>query len=596
MARMKAAMAAVLVMEKEGITQAFGVPGAAINPLYAQLRERQSIGHILARHVEAASHMAEGYTRAQPGNIGVCIGTSGPAGTDMITGLYSASADSIPILCITGQAPRARMYKEDFQAVDIESIAKPVTKMAVTVREPALVPRVFQQAFHLLRSGRPGPVLIDLPVDVQMADIEFDIDTYEPLPVYKPEATRRQIDKALDMLMAARKPVIVAGGGILNANASDLLVEFAELTGVPVIPTLMGWGAIADDHPLMAGMCGLQTSHRYGNATMLASDFVLGIGNRWANRHTGSIDVYTKGRTFVHVDIEPTQIGRVFEPDYGIVSDAKAALQLLLEGARERKAAGTLSDYGDWAHRCAARKKLMHRKTHFEQIPIKPQRVYEEMNAAFARDTIFVSTIGLSQIAGGQFLQVYGPRQWINCGQAGPLGWTIPAALGVVAADPSRTVVGLSGDYDFQFLIEELAVGAQFRLPYVQVLVNNSYLGLIRQAQRGFDMDYCVQLAFENQNVSDPTLQGYGVDHQAVVRGLGCKALRVTDPEELRSSLREAQVMAKHHRVPVVVEVILEKVTNIAMGTEIDNIVEFGDIDCRHPDGRKGLELAGLLE
>ncbi len=596
MAKMKAAMAAVLVMEKEGVSQAFGVPGAAINPLYAQMRERQSISHILARHVEGASHMAEGYTRARAGNIGVCIGTSGPAGTDMITGLYSAIADSIPILCITGQAPRARLYKEDFQAVDIESIAKPVTKWAVTVREPALVPRVFQQAFHLMRSGRPGPVLIDLPFDVQMAEIEFDIDSYEPLPVYKPAATRKQIEKALDMLSAASKPLIVAGGGIINADASDLLVEFAELTGVPVIPTLMGWGAIPDDHPLMAGMCGLQTSHRYGNATMLASDFVLGIGNRWANRHTGSVEVYTKGRTFVHVDIEPTQIGRVFNPDLGIVSDAKAALELFVQVARERMAAKKLRDYSEWSGRCAERKKLMHRKSHFTETPIKPMRVYEEMNKVFGRDATYVTTIGLSQIAGAQFLNVYGPRQWINCGQAGPLGWTMPAALGVVAADPTRQVVGLSGDYDFQFMIEELAVGAQFRLPYVHVLVNNSYLGLIRQAQRNFDMDYCVQLAFDNQNVEDPTLQNYGVDHEAVVRGLGCKSLRVTDPEKIQGALQEARAMAQKFSVPVVVEVILEKVTNIAMGTEIDKINEFEEIDCRHPAGSKGLELAGLLD
>jgi len=540
--------------------------------------------------------MAEGYTRAAPGNIGVCIGTSGPAGTDMITGLYSAIADSIPILCITGQAPRARLYKEDFQAVDIESIAKPVTKMAVTVREPALVPRVFQQAFHLMRSGRPGPVLIDLPFDVQMAEIEFDIETYEPLPVYKPAATRKQAEKAIDMLLAADKPLIVAGGGVINADASALLQEFAELVNVPVIPTLMGWGTIPDDHPLMAGMVGLQTSHRYGNATMLASDFVFGIGNRWANRHTGSIEVYTKGRKFVHVDIEPTQIGRVFNPDFGIVSDAKSALTLFIEVARERQAAKKLKNFSQWVARCQERKKLMLRKSHYTETPIKPMRVYEEMNKAFPRDTIYVTTIGLSQIAGAQFLNVFGPRQWINCGQAGPLGWTIPAALGVVAADPTRTVVGLAGDYDFQFLIEELAVGAQFRLPYVQVLVNNSYLGLIRQAQRNFEMDFNVQLAFENQNIDDPVLKGYGVDHQAVVIGLGCKALRVTDPEKIESALIQAQEIAREFRVPVVVEVILEKVTNIAMGTEIDSVNEFEAVDCRHPEGLKGLEMAGLLE
>ncbi len=595
MARMTAAQAAICVLEKEGISQAFGVPGAAINPFYAAMRQRGSIAHILARHVEAASHMAEGYTRARAGNIGLCIGTSGPAGTDMITGLYSAQADSIPILCVTGQAPRARLYKEDFQAVDIESIAKPVTKWAVTVREPALVPRVFQQAFHLMRSGRPGPVLIDLPFDVQMAEIEFDPDTYEPLPIYKPAASRKQVERALDMLAASTKPLIVAGGGIINADAADLLVELAELTGVPVIPTLMGWGTIPDDHPLMAGMVGLQTSHRYGNATLLASDFVLGIGNRWANRHTGSVETYTKGRKFVHVDIEPTQIGRVFEPDFGIVSDAKAALQLFVEVARERKAAGQWPSYANWAGRCAERKRLMLRQTHFEQIPMKPHRVYEEMNQVFGRDTVYVSTIGLSQIAGAQFLHVYGPRQWINCGQAGPLGWTMPAALGVVASDPTKNVVALSGDYDFQFLIEELAVGAQFRLPYVHVLVNNSYLGLIRQSQRGFDMDYCVQLAFDNQNVEEGAgdLRGYGVDHVAVVEGLGCKALRVTDPEQLQGALRQARQLAAQHRVPVVVECILERVTNIAMGTEIDKINEFEAIDCRAP---QGLETAGLLD
>src|SRR5450631_1320770 len=212
MARMKAIEAAVRVLEKEGIACAFGVPGAAINPLYAALKARGSIRHILARHVEGAAHMADGYSRARAGNIGVCIGTSGPAGTDMITGLYAAIADSIPILCITGQAPRAKLYREDFQAVDIESIAKPVCKWSVTVREPALVPMVFSQAFHVMRSGRPGPVLIDLPVDVQLAEIEYDDSTYQPLTVYKPAATRAQAARAIEMLNASARPLIVSGG------------------------------------------------------------------------------------------------------------------------------------------------------------------------------------------------------------------------------------------------------------------------------------------------------------------------------------------------------------------------------------------------
>ncbi len=594
MARMKAIEAAVCVLEKEGVSVAFGVPGAAINPLYAAMKAHGGIGHILARHVEGASHMAEGYTRAVAGNIGVCIGTSGPAGTDMITGLYSASADSIPILCITGQAPRARLHKEDFQAVDIASIAKPVTKWATTVLEPAQVPCAFQQAFHLMRSGRPGPVLIDLPIDVQLAEIEFDIETYEPLPAYKPAATRNQAEKAVRMLNEAERPLIVSGGGVINADASALLVELAELLNVPVIPTLMGWGTIPDDHPLMAGMCGLQTSHRYGNATMLASDFVLGIGNRWANRHTGSVDVYTKGRKFVHVDIEPTQIGRVFAPDYGIVSDAGAALKLFVEVAREWKAAGRLKDRSGWVAECQGRKNSVEylRKTQFDDVPMKPQRVYQCMNRNLDKDTCYVSTIGLSQIAGAQFLHVYKPRHWINCGQAGPLGWTVPAALGVRVADPERRIVALSGDYDFQFMIEELAVGAQFKLPYVHVLVNNSYLGLIRQAQRAFSIDYCVQLAFDNINMDEgEASRGYGVDHVKVVEGLGCKAIRVHRPEDFAPAMRQAEAWMAEHRTPVVIECILERVTNISMGTEIDNVVEFEELAHSKADVPSALAL-----
>ncbi|WP_340698059.1 glyoxylate carboligase [Cellulosimicrobium funkei] len=576
MPRMRAVDAAVAILEIEGATQAFGLPGAAINPFYSAMRAHGGIDHVLARHVEGASHMADGYSRAKPGNIGICIGTSGPAGTDMITGLYAAWADSIPMLCITGQAPVAKLDKEDFQAVDIASIAAPVTKMAKTVLEAGQVPQVFQQAFHLMRSGRPGPVLIDLPIDVQLTEIEFDPATYEPLPVHRPTATRAQAEKAIDLLLAAERPLLVAGGGIVNAGGEDLLVELAETLGVPVIPTLMGWGVIPDDHALMAGMAGLQTSHRYGNANLLASDFVLGIGNRWANRHTGGLDTYRAGRTFVHVDIEPTQIGRVFAPDYGIVSDAKAALELFVEVARERRDAGRARDYAGWAAECAERKRTLQRKTHFTEIPIKPQRVYEEMNKAFGPETRYVTTIGLSQIAGAQFLHVYKPRHWINAGQAGPLGWTGPAALGVAKAVPDEPVVALSGDYDFQFMIEELAVGAQFNLPYVHVVVNNSYLGLIRQAQRAFDMDYHVQLSFEN--VNSPELGGYGVDHVKVAEGLGCKAIRVTDPEGLGEAFAKAQAMAAEFRVPVVVEVILERVTNIAMGVEITGVNEFEDL------------------
>jgi len=577
MPRMTAAEAAVRVMESEGVELVFGIPGAAILPLYDAMRHTK-IRHVLVRHEEGGGHMAEGYTRAVAGRIGVNIGTSGPAGTDMITCLYSAMADSIPILCITGQAPRAKLHKEDFQAIDIAAIAKPVTKWAVTVLEAAQVPWAFRQAFQIMRSGRPGPVLIDLPLDVQRELIEYNPWFDAPLEVYRPRAPRKQIEAALDLLAEAKRPVIVAGGGVINAEASGLLVELAELTHTPVIPTLMGWGAIPDDHPLMAGMVGLQTQHRYGNASFLKSDFVLGLGNRWANRHTGSIEVYTKGRKFVHVDVDPMQIGRVFGPDLGIVSDAKAALEQLVEVARERKREGRLPDRSRWVAEVQKRKRTMLRRSDFQNTPIKPQRVFHEINQAWGsqRDresTCFVSSIGLGQIASGQFQKVYGPRNYIICGQAGPLGWIIPAAIGAKLAAPEKEVVGIGGDYDFQFLIEELAVGAQFNVPVVFVLVNNSYLGLIRQAQKGYKMDYEVQLSF--RNINSPELGEYGVDFVKVAEGLGCKAIRVFDPEQIQDALKTARKMTNELKVPVVVEVITERVTDIAMGPEIDKVTEF---------------------
>jgi len=581
MAKMTATEAAIRVMESEGVELAFGIPGAAILPLY-QAMNGSKIKHVLVRHEEGGTHAAEGYTRAASGRIGVCIGTSGPAGTNMITGLYSAMADSIPILCITGQAPRAKLHKEDFQAVDIAAIAKPVTKWAITVMEAAQVPRAFRQAFHLMRSGRPGPVLIDLPLDVQKEIIEYDPDSDFPLEVFKPRPHRKQIDKALDMMLAAQRPLIISGGGVINAEASGLLVELAELTQTPVIPTLMGWGSIPDDHALNAGMMGLQTQHRYGNANFLRSDFVLGIGNRWANRQTGSLDVYTKGRKFVHVDIDPMQIGRIFCPDLGIVADARYALEEFVAAARARKQAGKIVSRKQWIDEIQERKFTMQRRTDFDNVPIKPQRVFQEINNVFGDDTRFVTAIGLYQIASGQFQKVNKPRNYIVCGQAGPLGWEISACIGAKLADPSKEVVGVVGDYSFQFLIEELAVAAQHHVPFVMVLINNAYLGLIRQGEIAYKMDYEVQLSFNNINC--PEIGEYGVDHVKAVEAMGCLAVRVFDPKQMADAFRAARRVSEERRVPVVVEVITERVTNISMGPEIDKINEFEEILDRKPE------------
>jgi len=572
MPKMTAMEAAVHVLRSEGVELVFGVPGAAILPLYDALRE-SPIRHVLVRHEEGGTHAAEGYSRAHPGKIGVNLGTSGPAGTNMVTGLYSAIADSVPILCITGQAPRAKLHKEDFQAVDIAAITAPVTKWSITVMEGAQVPYVFRKAFQLMRSGRPGPVHIDLPIDVQKEIINYDPAADEPLAVEKPAPSRKAISRALDLLIAAERPLIIAGGGIINAEASDRLVELAEITQTPVIPTLMGWGTIPDDHALNAGMMGLQTQTRYGNATFLASDFVLGIGNRWANRQTGSVDVYTKGRTFVHIDIEPTQIGRVFSPELGIVSDAGLALDALVAEARARKERGELPDRSGWTAQVAERKRTLLRKTYFDDVPIKPQRVFQEINAAFDDDTQFVTAIGLYQIASGQFQKINKPRRYLICGQAGPLGWEVSACTGAKLANPAREVVGIIGDYSLQFLIEELAVAAQYKVPFVMIVLNNAYLGLIRQAELNYDMNYEVSLSF--QNINAPELGEYGVDHVKAAEAFGCRAIRVFEPDKIAQAIAWARKEAAETHVPVLVEIITERITNIAMGAEIDQIKEY---------------------
>jgi len=576
MPKMTAMEAAVRVMKSEGVDLVFGVPGAAILPLYEALKNDGGIRHVLVRHEEGGTHAAEGYSRAVPGKIGVNLGTSGPAGTNMVTGLYSALADSVPILCITGQAPRAKLHKEDFQAVDIAAIVAPVTKWSVTVMEGAQVPYIFRKAFHLMRSGRPGPVHIDLPIDVQREVINYDPDADEPLEVERPRPGQKAIRRALDLLLAAERPLIVSGGGVINANAHEDLVTLAELTNTPVVPTLMGWGTIPDDHPLNAGMVGLQTQHRYGNANFLESDFVLGIGNRWANRHTGTVDIYRGDRKFVHIDIDPTQIGRVFSPDLGIVADAGLALEALVAEAGERKLRGELPSRDAWVSKVQERKRTMLRRTDFDNTPVKPQRVFQEVNKAFDDDTQFVTAIGLYQILSGQLQKINKPRNYIICGQAGPLGWEVSACTGAKLANPAKKVVGIVGDYSLQFLIEELAVAAQYKVPFVMVLLNNAYLGLIRQASLGYKMDYEVSLSF--QNVNAPEIGEYGVDHVKAAEAMGCRAIRVFDPEKIADAIAWAQRESEQIGVPVIVEVITERITNIAMGAEIDNIKEFEDI------------------
>ncbi|WP_370368505.1 glyoxylate carboligase [Catenulispora sp. GP43] len=558
--------AVVQVMKSEGVDAAFGCPGAAILPLYKAMEEEGGIDHLIVRHEEGATHMADGWARTN-GRVGVAIGTSGPAGTNMITGLYTAMADSIPMIVITGQAVSTALDKEAFQAVDIVGCAAPVTKWAVQIKEAATAPWIFREAFRAARSGRPGPVLIDIPLDIAKQVIEYDAALDAPLPVPAVEPHTPRVEKAPDMLLAAERPLILAGGGVIIADAAPELRELVAYLGIPVQVTLMGKGAVDEDDPLYAGMTGVQTSQRYGNASFLESDLVLAVGARFGDRHTGALDVYRGERKFIHVDIESTQLGRVFEPDLGIVSDAKLFLRSLLAAAKARGVGGR--GPAGWASRVASLKTSLTRREDFDSVPIKAPRVYKEINEIFDPSTYFVTAIGLYQIWGGQHQKAYQPRRYQVCGQAGPLGWEIPAAIGVKTAlrntEPDAEVVGIVGDYGFHFLVEELAVGAQYDIPFVLIMLNNEYLGLIRQASIGYEMNYQVDIRYDD----------YGTDNVKIMEAYGCSGRRVFAPDEIRPALEWARKQAAATSRPVLVEIMIEREANTPHGPAIDAVREF---------------------
>jgi len=558
MGRMLATEAMVKIMEDEGVEVIFGIPGAGILPFYSALRKSTKIKHYLARHEEGASHAADGYARAS-GKVGICAGTSGPAGTNMVTGLYAAQVDSIPIIAITGQHVTAQLGKEAFQAVDIAEIVKPVTKKSYCVKEANQLPFVVREAFRIAKEGRPGPVLIDLPLDVQRREVEYDPSIDSSLEILKPVPDDRKIRRALEMLLEAKKPLMLLGGGVIIANACGEFVELAEYLSIPMVTSLMGKGGIAANHPLYAGQVGTSCNTPYGNKIFLESDLVLGVGCRFSDRHTGTLDVYTKGRKFIHIDIEPTQIGRIIPTDLGIVADAKLALQALLKMAKK------MTRQREPSERVTAIPKMrlqLERRLDFDQTPIKPQRVFKEINEFFDEDTIFATCIGLNQIWSSQFQRIFKPRHYLLPAGAGPLGWDLPAAIGAKIARPEKMVVNIVGDYGLGFCGEEMAVAVMYDIPIIVIVINNGYLSLIRQQEKYiYDMNFEVSIWYN----------GTMVDFVKFAETYGAYGQRVEEPAEIKPALNRA---VESNR-PSVIEIIVERETDASMGTSLDKIVEY---------------------
>jgi tartronate-semialdehyde synthase len=593
MPKMNSMEAAVRILESEGVKNIFGIPGAGILPFYRALMDLGSIQHMITRHEESAIHMADGYARAL-GTVGVCAATSGPGASNFVTGLYTAQVDSIPILAITGQNVRAQLGREAFQAVDIAEIVKPVTKKAYCVKEGGLVPWVFREAFKIMKEGRPGPVLIDLPLDVQKAEIEYDADTDMPLPIFKTPPNPKQVAKALDMILEAENPIMLLGGGVILADACNEFRDMAEALQIPVVASYMGKSGMPWNHPLMAGQVGIQCNTPSGNKVFLDSTLVFAVGARFNDRHTGDISVYKGDRKFIHVDIDPAQLGKNIAPDLGICADAKLTLQALLAEIERRKIKSRPIDL-----KIPQIRAEMERKTDYDDIPIKPQRVFKELNEFFDEETVFVTCIGLNQIWSGQLQKITKPRHYLDCGGAGPLGWDMPASIGAKVARPDKQVVTVVGDYGFQFCMEALPVSVMYRIPFLIVVLNNGYLGLIRQAEKYlYDMEYEVQICYdcfqeckyeevpkmaeggtrvgvgsleEGQPAYIPENEGRGFDFVKFAEACGAAGERVTDPNEIQAALKRGVDAG----IPYVLDIILEKDTDCAMGASIDAIREF---------------------
>ena len=562
MPKMTAMDAAVHILYDEGVRNIFGIPGAGILPFYQSMQNHGKIKHYITRHEESAIHMADGYARAI-NTVGVCAATSGPGASNFVTGLYTAQVDSIPILALTGQNVTAQLGREAFQAVDIAEIVKPVVKKSYCIKDAAQVPWIFREAFKIMQEGRPGPVLIDLPLDVQKGQIIYDPEADARLPILNMAPAGNQVKKAMDLLMAAERPVMLLGGGVICADACAEFQALAEYLKVPVVTSYMGKSGIAHDHPLMAGHVGIQCNTRSGNQTFLESDFVLAVGARFNDRHTGDMATYVGERKFVHIDIDPGQIGKNFVPEMGIVADAKAALTALLD---EAKARGGAAGASAWAAKVPELRTELKRKMDYDDVPIKAPRVFKELNEFFDDETVFVTCIGLNQIWSGQMQEISKPRHYLDCGGAGPLGWDLPAAIGAKVARPDKSIVQVVGDFGFQFCMDALPVAAHYKVPFVICVLNNGYLGLIRQAEKYiYDMNYEVQIWYDGIN------EGRGFDFVKFAEACGAKGERVFEPGDIKAALQRGLDSGE----PYVIDIILERETDCSMGVSIGGVKEF---------------------
>jgi acetolactate synthase I/II/III large subunit len=538
------AQALIKSLEMQQVEVMFGLPGGAILPVYDPILD-SSIRHILVRHEQGAGHMAEGYAMVT-GRPGVAMVTSGPGATNIVTPLSNAYMDSTPLVVVSGQVATGSIGTDAFQECDITGVTMGITKHNWLIKEAADIPRVVAAAFHVATTGRPGPVLIDVPKDVANSPMEWywptsvadlDLPGYHPTTAGDPTEIRR----AVSLLLAAERPVIYAGGGILKARASDALRQLAERTGIPVVTTLMARGAFPDSHPLCLGMPGM-----HGNFTAVTAlqraDLLVALGSRFDDRVTGKVDTFAPGAKVIHVDIDPAELGKVRTPDVGISGDCRLVLEELLtaldeaglhsEGSVPGTAAADRPDLAPWwaqVHRWQEEFPL-HYEAAADGGPIKPQMVVETLRDLSPVDTIVASGVGQHQMWASQYWRFDHPYTWVNSGGAGTMGFAVPAAIGAKVGRPDRTVWAIDGDGCFQMTAQELVTATAERIPVKIAILNNAYLGMVRQWQE----------MFYGERYSEVYLSPDLPDYVKWAEAMGCAGIRAETPEEVAPAIEKA--------------------------------------------------------
>lgn len=490
-----------------GIDTVFGYPGGAVLPLYDAIYQFDGVRHILARHEQGALHEAEGYAKST-GKIGVAIVTSGPGATNAITGIADGMSDSVPMLVFTGQVARSGIGKDAFQEADIIGITMPITKYNYQIRDVADIPRIITEAVHIATTGRPGPVVIDLPKDVSEMKTSFYYDPEVTLPSYQPtiEPNALQVKKILTQLKKAKKPLIVAGGGVNYANAAEELQAFAERYNIPVVSTLLSLGVMPIEHPLSLGMGGMHGSYA-SNMALMECDFMINFGCRFADRLTGKPDTFAADAVVAHVDIDPAEIGKVVKTKIPIVGDAKAALQILLEAEPVK------TRHEDWTDSVLANKAKAPFSYKFDENIIKPQHAIATIGKITKGDAIVVTDVGQHQMWAAQFYPYKNARQLITSGGLGTMGFGIPAAIGAKLANPDKEVILFVGDGGFQMTNQELALLNGYGVPIKVVLMNNHSLGMVRQWQESFYDEHRSESTFDDEPNFQLLAEAYGVSH-----------------------------------------------------------------------------------